>query len=205
MRTLKSKNSRYKRSNHYPQGWKREQDRIPHPMPGPDPGIAGKVTATVHWMVETWLWYCTSRTYWKSILENIKGNHPWWLWNHPETAEVGTVAAGTAGNRSPLLQECMVAAGAGAHGLRRGSYGLVQAADHCALQEPRKLWALQNHQRSSLPLSMGLCQHPQLTNLTLCQLEKEKHLKGSPQLFQSSQWKVNMEVRGNKLMSGTLS
>ena len=39
-------------------------------------------------------------------------------------------------------------------------------------------------------------------NLTLCQQKKEKHLKGSPQFFQSSLWKVNMELKGNKLMSG---
>lgn len=42
---------------------------------------------------------------------------------------------------------------------------LSGTADHCALQEPGKLQALQDYERRSLPLSVGLFQHHQLTKL----------------------------------------
>lgn len=131
------------------------------------------------------------------------------LWNHPEAAGCMYCRSqhcncNNSSSRGTPPLHSQVCRGRSVTACRKELL-VTRCCWHHVLQKSGKLQAFQNHEKTPSSFSMTVPAPSTWQNLTLCWQAKEKHLKGSPHFLQISQWRVTIELRGNKLMSVALS
>lgn len=152
---------------------------------GWEPYLVGDYVAMTHWMMKRFAeglcrWYSL-----ESIPLGAEGSDPWkgatpWklLENFPQEWCIGRSASG-------VLEEA-------AHGDVSG----------CHMLQESSRWEHQNREESPLSRAVTVSA-PYWQTLTLCQMAKEKRLQGPAPLAQGRSLSMELDLRGNKLITGT--